>query len=149
MEYVTDITIIAGNNKDIPAPAGFIKCPQDLNKGASGDYIYLCYKKQQSDTVITDIRISSDKTISGYTRIDVDLNKGAGGDYLYLFYRKDTLGSTGAGGITDITFVTGKNASAPSGYTKIDVDLNKGAGGEYIYLCYKGEFDKSFLGLRN
>jgi hypothetical protein len=155
MEFITDIQIIRGRNQG--APAGYVKNPLDLNKGAGGEYIYLCYKKESfGDTnkygdVITDIVVTSGSLASkivddlfdseyqdrGYTKVGVDLNIGAGGAYLYLLYRKEIYGLTCNSGVTDIVFITGKDAAVPPGYTKVNVDLNKGAGGDYIYLCYK------------
>lgn len=75
----------------------------------------------------------------GYTKVSYDLNKGVGGKYIYLCYREASYSPNGSNKkcITDIKFITGKNATEPYGYTKIDTDLNKGASGKYIYLCYE------------
>ncbi|MCH3918171.1 MAG: hypothetical protein LKE40_12095 [Spirochaetia bacterium] len=145
MDYITDIKIIEGRHANVPVPQGYVKLPLDVNKGAGGRYIYICYKKGPGPRRIVDLKIATASTIFtkdfatefGYTKINVDLNTGAGGDYIYLFYKKDTKWEYDTDGITDITLVTGQNAFAPAGYDRLSVDLNRGAGGEYIYLCYK------------
>lgn len=88
---------------------------------------------------IVDIRIISGGTSGidpdeGYEIIRTDLNRDAGGKYIYITYKE---GLDNQESITDVTFVTGRGASAPGGYTKIPGDLNEGAGGAYVYLCYK------------
>ena len=107
-----------------------------LNKGAGGDYIWLCYKESANQNeAITAIFIADDDQPippAGYQKIGVDLNKGAGGKYIWLCFSKNTtIGKP----ITDIA-VAGPNNPNPE-YTKLDYDLNKEAGGEYIYLYYK------------
>jgi astacin len=42
---IADIEVIYGNFDAIQPPQGWIKISQDLNEGAGGDYLYLCYKK--------------------------------------------------------------------------------------------------------
>ena len=71
--------------------AGMKKIPVDVNMGAGGEYIYLCYAKGGSRPV-RDIRIvasdSSDVFApEGFKLVKKDLNAGAGGLYLYLSYR--------------------------------------------------------------
>lgn len=150
LKYITDIAIIEGNNAT--APAGYTKIDLDLNKGTkAGKPIYLCYKKGIGDKItqiIADyyrsVITKSRSEKSGFHKIDFDLNKDAGGDYIYLYYKKGSDKSN-LGGVTDIKFVTGKNAPAPSGYKKVDLDLNKGADGEYIYLCYRCEKEPNLI----
>lgn len=86
---IDSVKIILGKNA--PAPAGYVKLPQDLNKGAGGDFVYLCYRSVPYDNVkaIKDMVVigGDDADIPapyGYQRINVDLNKGAGGDFVYL-----------------------------------------------------------------
>lgn len=135
---VTQIAAIAGSHPSIPVPSGFHKSPVDLNWGAGGDYIYLCYQKSNGPPV-TDIKViaggsSSISAPSGFTKIPVDLNKGAGGKFIYVCYKRG-----GAKAITGISIIAGDNSgmAPPSGYVKDPVDLNWGSGGKYIYLCYK------------
>ena len=44
-EAIKAVTIISGDNPDLPPPYDFEKVEQDLNQGAGGDYIYACYSK--------------------------------------------------------------------------------------------------------
>jgi hypothetical protein len=138
---ITDVRVVCGDNKDIPADFGYTKIPVDLNQGAGGDFIYLTFKKDSSGTPITDLKVvyagerSRIRAPQGYDLIDVDLNKGAGGEYIYLC---KTHGP-GPGPITDLRVIASdsKSQRTPAGYQKLDVDLNKGAGGKFIYLYAK------------
>lgn len=137
MAAITDITFAMGPSKDVPAPNKYTKVDQDLNEGAGGKYIYLCYTTKGSESPITGLYLLDgveNQPPSGYYKCPLDLNQGAGGHYIFLCW---TRSAEAGSPITDITFAVGKNASAPDGYTKLDKDLNKGAGGKYIYLCYK------------
>ena len=87
-EPITGITVITGDDAGISAPAGYTKIDLDLNKGAGGDYVYLCYTQQSNQQAITDLAVvsASEENVGaplGYTKIPVDLNKGAGGDFVY------------------------------------------------------------------
>ncbi len=131
---ISEVAIIFGFNSSIQAPAGYTKVNVDLNTGAGGDFIYVCYKKGVG-APITGLAI----TISGHvpspeftwTKIDVDLNRHAGGEFIFLWYTKDPACST----IGNIIILLGSQAT-PDGYTKIPWDLNQGAGGAFIYLAY-------------
>ncbi|MGL4603694.1 MAG: MAC/perforin domain-containing protein, partial [Iodobacter sp.] len=86
---ITELKIIYG--KDARAPEGFDKLPQDLNKGASGEYVYLCYKKEaySNKTAIKGITVigGSDELILppyDFVKVDGDVNKGAGGEFVYI-----------------------------------------------------------------
>ncbi len=137
---ITELQVIVGDSTSIQAPPGFTKIPVDLNKGAGGKYIYLCFKRDAGTPITGLTVILGERTSppSEYTKIPVDLNQGAGGDYIYLCYKK------GSGvPILDIILqsTSGNNQYAPRGYdgttyNQIPVDLNKGAGGDYIYLYY-------------
>lgn len=141
MEYITALEVIEG--KGASPSKGFVKLPVDLNKGAGGKYLYLCYKKEESETGIVDIQIVNGKgagTPSGYIKCPKDLNGGAGGDYLYLAYRIGNAPESSRFGFTEINVIDhGKDEirSAPDGYCLKEYDLNKGAGGNYIYITYK------------
>jgi hypothetical protein len=138
---ITDVRVIYGDNKDIPADFGYTKIPVDLNQGAGGDFIFLTFKKESSGTPVTDLKVvyagerRKVPVPRGYELIDVDLNKGAGGEFIYLC---KTHGS-GPGPITELKVIASdsKSQRAPAGYQKLDVDLNKGAGGKFIYLYAK------------
>ncbi|TGE21342.1 hypothetical protein E5K00_13715 [Hymenobacter aquaticus] len=42
---IREVGVLAGNSSSIQPPAGWVKEPGDVNAGAGGDYIYLCYKR--------------------------------------------------------------------------------------------------------
>lgn len=135
----TELTVISGDSSKIQAPPGYTRIDQDLNQGASGKYIYLCYQIGEGPA-ITDITFiegdSSNITApAGYTKIGVDLNQGAGGKYIYLCYQKRK-----GPAITNLSFhVSDDNlpliSSQPGAITVIPQNLNQAAGGKYIYLC--------------
>lgn len=139
---ITDVQVIYGDNKDIPADFGYTKIPVNLNQDAGGDFIYLTYKKEPSGAPVTDLQIvyaeerdDVPRTPRGYERIDIDLNKGAGGKYMYLC-------KTHMPGLDPITAleVIASDSKTPEtlpGYAPIEVDLNLGARGKYVYLYVK------------
>ena len=67
---------------------GSYKLPYDLNKGSSGNFVYLCYRLgflNGPEEPVTDIVICADATRTGpgtkppspeYKRLETDLNKG-------------------------------------------------------------------------
>ena len=90
---IRGLYVISGNNGAIPAPNGYTKLPIDLNMGAGGDFIYLCFTRNSSlGAPLEDVSViaggSSDiPAPTGYEKFPVDLNKGAGGAFIYLCYR--------------------------------------------------------------
>jgi len=134
-ENISEVTVIRGGSSDIPPPSGYVKINKDLNTGAGGDYIYVCYKKG-AGAPITGLYVTlnsgSPPSNPKYTKIDVDLNAGADGDFIYLWTTKDP----DCAAVKDIIVQFGAGVTPPAGYTKIDVDLNRGARGEFIYLSY-------------
>ena len=64
-EYVTDVQVIYGQGA--PAPPGYVKISQDLNQGAGGEYVYLCYKKSY-DQPITGLNVFADGSSDCYTK---------------------------------------------------------------------------------
>ena len=134
-DCISEITVIYGGSAGIQPPAGYTKINVDLNLGAGGDFIYVCYKKGVGAPV-TGLAV----TLGGsppppdavYTRIDVDLNLGAGGDFIWLWYTKDPACTT----IRNV-HVQADAGAPPDGYTRIDVDLNRGVGGADIFLSYE------------
>lgn len=136
-ESITEVTVIQGGNSGIQAPAGYTKIPWDLNSGAGGDYIYVCYKKGIG-APITGLCVTigsgggTPPADAKYTRIKVDLNAGAGGDYIWLWTTKDPDCAT----VKDIIVQFGEYSRPPAGYTWIGTDLNRNAGGSYIWLSY-------------
>lgn len=41
---ITELYIIYDSSGEIAPPPGFYKLPYDLNKGTSGNFVYLCYR---------------------------------------------------------------------------------------------------------
>ncbi len=131
---------------------------QDLNAGAGGYWIYLCYKKRDGvnpeTDYITDIRVSNEKKKSieyqqrtyylvNYEGRDFngDLNQGASGDYLFLYcttQRKGYNTNDPFGGSKRIITNIWANEKASDGkivfFGGDACEFNKGAGGDWIYL---------------
>jgi hypothetical protein len=143
-DYVDALVTISGNSSSVAAPTGYTKIPYDLNHGAGGKYLYLCYHKAsyrsdgENKPCIASVVIIDGKNAqppTGYVKLPQDLNDGAGGDYIYLCYQPVPWADDVA--IKDVTVIGGNNANvpAPYGYDKVPGDLNHGAGGDYIYVC--------------
>ncbi len=148
MVLITELRVVSG--KESKAPDGFEMIPLDLNKGAGGEYLYLCCKKEDTEKGIIDVLVLHDKNADGqgnvcpegYTRIDVDLNKGAGGQYIYFAYKIGTPEQSRKLGITDMTVLDKGMMNSNliheyKNYMLKAFDLNKGAKGAYLYLAYK------------
>jgi hypothetical protein len=66
----------------------------DLNAGAGGDFIFLCFTRiAVLGPPITDVTVTLGDSFGipppiGYTKIPVDLNKGAGGAFIFLCFRQ-------------------------------------------------------------
>ena len=158
--YIDKLQVIASENTNsIKVPPGYTMIDYDLNKGISGDYIYLCVHKQPCPKTfeidsnnppkdgIRDIKIigwprntprdQEPKIPAGFEKDPVDLNKGVGGDFIYLCYETGPYKAEKM--IKNITIIGGDNPfiKPPYEYEIDPYDLNKGAGGEYIYLCFK------------
>lgn len=93
-DCIDDVKIIFGKNA--PAPAGYTKLDLDLNKGAGGEYVYLCYRRVPYNNSIaikgvTVLGGSSPNVPAPYQFVQVpgDLNEGAGGDYVYVYISKE------------------------------------------------------------
>ncbi len=134
-ESISELTVISGGSSDIQPPQGYSKINVDLNQGAGGDFIYVCYKKGIG-APITGLAVTlndgAPPSDAVYTRINVDLNRGSGGDFIWLWYTEDPACST----IRNI-HVQADQGAPPAGYTRIDVDLNHSVGGAFIYLSYE------------
>ena len=145
-DYIDQLVVISGGNSSIQPPAGFSKIPDDLNKGAGGKHIYLCYHKVSVDNVsqnnpkcISDITTVTGKDTpapSGYEKIGVDLNKGASGEFIYFCFKEAEYSNKEA--IKAVSIISGDNPDLPPPYDfeKVEQDLNQDAGGDYIYACY-------------
>jgi hypothetical protein len=132
---ITEVTVIYGGSSGIQAPTGFTKIPRDLNSGAGGDYVYVCYKRGVG-APITGLYVTKGWVTPNVpehcTIVPVDLNRTVGGDYIYLWYTKDPSCA-----VVDDLIVLFNNEAVPDGYTKINYDLNRNAGGDFIYFCYR------------
>ena len=145
---ITDLVVLSADH-EIETPVGFVKIPLDLNLGAGGDYIYLCYRRGNGDPITgIQVLVNTNNPPPGYTLLPNDLNRNARGAYLYLCYTKDPARGTDPSGlrrpIVDLAVQTWKGDSAwqpppvdfsGTAYDRIDVDLNKGrSDAPYIYL---------------
>ena len=136
---ITGLDVIYGKNT--APPPGYVKIPVDLNKGAGGEYVYICYSRTAPGPPITNVQVfagyhSSFPIQNGYTKIDKDLNKGALGAYIYLCY-------TTASNRPSITSLYVVQGSSPHTYPisgrqiRIDQDCSEGTGGYYYsYVIY-------------
>lgn len=157
--FVKDITFVNHSNRNQAIhsrPAGYILVDKDLNAGAKGDYIYLCYKlgegksdaitnclmeeTKNSKNAAANINQTSNRISSKYYRHGMDLNKGAGGNYIYLYYTKDTRFTP----IKRMEVVFGDEEIAKEDWEVVfwagsnqAGDCNKSVGGKYIYIYMK------------
>jgi hypothetical protein len=96
---ITDLTVVAeggseGGCGDLGGDWHRVQQAQgsngDLNHGAGGKYIYLCYRKQAGRGPILDLNLNKGDCGGGFFRAPTDkdsngdLNQGAGGEYIYL-----------------------------------------------------------------
>lgn len=156
MKLVTDLKVVFGKNPSVPA--GFERIPVDLNRGAGGEYIWLCFKREELNfndlasgvsmrTGIVDIIVlhGDSENVAcppGYIKIDKDLNKGAKGAFIYFAYKAGTPEQCKLLGITDVIIIDEGiiNNTLIHKYKEFiikDYDLNKGAKGAYLYLAYR------------
>ena len=94
---ITGINVFAASSEDFPIQSGYSKVPGDLNKGAGGKYIYVCYTKDESLPPICDVTViygANRDTYpdAQYVRIDQDCNEGSGGKYIYICYHQPRFG---------------------------------------------------------
>ena len=90
--WTTDIVIVEGGSAQEAqgkCPAGYTLIPVDLNQGARGRWIYLCYYNgsdsiNNSENIVTLALCFNRYPWTFGNVVGVDLNKGAGGDYVYL-----------------------------------------------------------------
>ena len=139
MSAIKGLDVIYGETT--APPAGYNKIPADLNSGAGGSYVYLCYSTSVHGQPITSIQVfagdSADfPTQGGYTVIRKDLNKGAGGKYIYVCY---SVNSALGHHIKGVDVVQGQSQAvypAREDQIRIDQDCSEGAGGLYGYVVY-------------
>jgi hypothetical protein len=83
----------AVGDNDWRIPPGYYPVDKaDVNAGAGGKYVYICYTKNPELEPVTaiDIVVSDHYGIDpeGWNVVLVDLNQGAGGKYIWLRYRR-------------------------------------------------------------
>ena len=154
--YITDLYVLTSDKASAAPPWMYTKINVDLNQGAGGKWIFLCFTKEVGQEPIREMKlwaggrypspaIGNPWTVvtnsNGYGYPGADLNEGAGGDWIYLYEnRSKDCGDP----IKEIAIV----ATTSSSYTpccgwhisnldKNIVDMNRGAGGKFIYLIYK------------
>ncbi|MFC9131414.1 hypothetical protein ACFT4A_31875 [Streptomyces sp. NPDC057099] len=99
---VADIMILTGDeqrrssDRGAQPPEGYKKVEVDLNRNAGGDYIFLCYARDDRHEPIEDLKVITSSSPNpspppGFRRIDTDLNSNADGSYIYLCERKDVV----------------------------------------------------------
>ena len=134
MSAITGLYVVYN---DVPPPPGYQKINIDISKGAGGQYVYLCYSRNENEKPITNIQvfIGSEKQ-PGYEVIDCDLNKGSGGKYLYVGYSRNPRFKP----ITEVNILQGSERNiypTTDDWVRINQDCNEGARGMYSYVVYK------------
>ena len=165
--FIKDVKVIGGTKdetkelKETLTKQGWTFIDYDLNKGASGDYIYLLYKADENtDGVnwgyITNFYISNEgdvaddsHTVDGRTyyltdyaggehfkekKGDLNSGTGHGSANIHLYYTKDL--STDYRAITGITFNDTQDGAVglKGGTTGYDLNEDCGSGTDYIYM---------------
>ena len=162
---VSDLVILSSKIKYIDCPSeyeiinsGCDKEGCDLNYFAGGNYIYLCQKKQNINTLKKEENIVNKIQIiyrgqncnDKLKIINTNLNEDTGGDEIYLCYGNDEDLSLNP--ISNFfIYIKGLN-QPPEGYTCNPFDLNKGTTkGKPTYLCFKriGNFNLTLLESEN
>ncbi|MBO4476353.1 MAG: fibronectin type III domain-containing protein [Bacteroidales bacterium] len=168
-DYIKDVMVIGGNSTEVNnlknnlTPQGWTVIEQDLNAGASGDYIFLLYKSETSahnidwhyitdfyisdatGTIPDEITDSNGRTYhlvtfqggNDFITSKGDLNRGAGGSTIHLYYTRDAFPDNRT--VSAIEIKTGKDNKTGAVVWNGNgepADLNKGcgSGSAYIYL---------------
>ncbi len=119
--YIHDLKIIVGAPGDNSTSeqqvigAGYTKLNADLNKGAGGAYIYLCFQRDAAQ-VLNGVEYTYNYAYSGPNEI------------LTAFQTKGSLSTPGDPYFYNI-WVPNQNSNVYWGR----IDLNQGSGGDYIY----------------
>lgn len=156
-KYVTDIVIVADKNEwnaRSKCPPGYQLINADLNAGAGGEFIYLCYKLGENiNEAYTDFfmeytgqgKNSETKPMNhnsnyvNYTRIGADLNRGSGGNFIYLWTTRASTLPPITGLAVAFDNPDNVNPDWSSVYwqnTQDPADVNKSVKGKYIYIKY-------------
>lgn len=159
-KYVVDITFVSNSNASVAknsCPEGYILVDKDLNKGAGGDFIYICYKLGSKAEAYRSfaMEISKDSLNPGvhvikhqghelpYYRQNHDLNKGAGGSFIYFNVTKEGKTAYSPVKRMDVVYDNEQLSKEWSAVcwmgTGEAADCNKTVHGSYIYIMYKRE----------
>ncbi len=102
--WLTDIAIVEGGSVQEAqgrCPAGYTLIPVDLNQGAGGRRIYLCYYNgsdsiDNAENIIAIAMCFNKHPWHHGQTVEADLSKGTGGDHVFIAYvkRKLTVGTT-------------------------------------------------------
>lgn len=138
-DVITALDVIYGEGAK--PPDGFHKIDADLNKGAGGEFVYLCYSTTVDAQPITNMQVFAGDGPSiniqeGYEIIWKDLNKGAGGKYLYVCFTR----SAEFRPIREVSVVQsqGPEVYPPTvEWVRVGQDCSAGAGGYYSYITFK------------
>jgi hypothetical protein len=134
-DVISEVMVIYGAKPGIQPLAGYTKILVDLNQGASGNYVFACFKRGVGAPV-TDLAVTlgdaQPPAGPAWTRVDVDLNRGSGGDLIWLWYTRDPSCSR----VRDLVVLRDRDAT-PAGYIKIPVNLNENVGGAMLYFAYQ------------
>ena len=159
-ETISEVKLIGGNSGEVSAlkatakRQGWTVIESNLNAGAGGDVIYLCYKTTTGSDYITDLYLSSGSnpvsksiTVNGrsytlcpceggshFTGIKGDLNSNAGGDDIHIYYTKQ--GFSDGRAVDDIWFNASSSGAVRKDTSSTAYDLNKGAGGDDIFMHF-------------
>jgi hypothetical protein len=153
---IWDVKVIFGDSSNVSCGDGWNRIDVDLNKGAGGDYVYLCvnYNKGDHAEPINGLWVCYSACPQGYGTVWGEptwgqnlLNRGAGGDPLHLGYFRGNITP-----LREIGFVA-LDSQADSSLQACNTlphapyddwwpmpgvqDLNRGAGGAYIYPCVR------------
>ncbi len=125
--YIRDIQIVYGSTAakaKAKCPSGYTLIDKDLNKGAGGDYMYLCYSTTDSFSAALDGLIVDNKKSNSSIPTSVYSNTSIPMIYSCGMWKLDYR-----------MLDNPRNKKTNSVYySRIDTDLNKDAGGDYIYL---------------
>lgn len=102
--YVTDITAVHGNSRNISCPSGYTKKWQDLNQGVGGDFVFACvqYGSDPSKALQEIYVFTSTQCHGSDQAVNVDLNSGArdglgvGFPIFFCKHRQNTNGGSGS-----------------------------------------------------
>ena len=156
-KYITDIVFVSNKNQAsarASCPPGYILIDVDLNAGAGGNYIYLCYKLGENiNQAYTDFFLQNLKNqnqvytwltthngnYANFSINAVDLNQGSGGEYIYLWNTKDKTLPPIKG--IEVVFDSPNNGSADWNSvfwhnSQSAADVKKSVKGKNIYIKY-------------